>query len=140
MPDREGPSTSEFAASFPDRLVKALDDARGAMAGISASARAGRIDAATLRSLHEIYRLKVELELETAAILWRTAEIARALGDAIQVIERRRKPGELVADPWLGTIDAEEVAARRGRLSSVDERRGNVAHLRRRPPTDAEAA
>jgi hypothetical protein len=136
MPDLDGSRTSEFAASLPARLARALGDARGAMAGISASARGGAIDAETLRRLHEIYRLKVEVELETAAILWRTAEVVRALTDSIQLIERRGPGGESEDARWLGTLQLAEIEERRARLSRIDERRPSMPV----EPPDARAA
>ena len=136
MRDQEGRSPSSFAASLPARLARALGDARGAMAGISASARDGAIDAETLRRLHEIYRLKVEVELETAAILWRTAEIVRALTDSIQLIERRGLAGETEDAGWLGTLQLAEIEERRARLSLIDERRPRMPV----EPPDARAA
>ena len=92
------------------------------MAGISSSARSGAIDAETLRRLHEIYRLKVEVELETAAILWRTAEIVRALTDSILLIERRGRVEESDDAGWLGTLQLAEIEERRARLSLIERR------------------
>lgn len=97
MPNRDGASTSEFAATFPARFTQVLADARGTMAGIAASAGngAGLIPPEALQRLHELYRLRVELEIETAGVLWRTAEVVCALTDAIEVLNTRRRPTPL---------------------------------------------
>lgn len=93
MPSAGTPSVSRFAASFPRRFAEALADAQGAIAGIAASGNgegAGLIDADAMRRLHEIYDLRVELEIETAGVLWRTAEVVCAMADALELLGRRR--------------------------------------------------
>ena len=91
MPAAEEPPSLPFTASFPRRFHAALADARGAIAGIVASgdpANGGLVDARSLRTLHEIYRLRVELEIETAAVLWRTAEVVTAVSEALELLGR----------------------------------------------------
>lgn len=87
------PEQGGFTSTFPGRFASAMDHARGVMAGLqSGLGRAGVADEALAR-LHEIYRLKVELELETAGVLWRTAEVVCALTDALTALaERDRGP------------------------------------------------
>ena len=84
----------DFASTFPGRFASAMDHARGVMAGLqSGLGREGVADDALAR-LHEIYKLRVELELETAGVLWRTAEVVCALTDALTALaERDRGPG-----------------------------------------------
>jgi hypothetical protein len=124
MPDQDGSSsTSEFAAAFPARFANVLADARGTMAGISASADngAGLIPPEALQRLHEIYRLRVELEIETAGVLWRTAEVVCALTDAIMVLNGRKKPAPLPPGGWLGGVARGVVERRRARLAMQDD-------------------
>lgn len=123
MLDRDGASTSQFAAAFPARFANVLADARGTMAGISASASngAGLIPAEALQRLHEIYRLRVELEIETAGVLWRTAEVVCALTDAIEVVNQRRQPAPLPPSGWLGGLARGVVERRRARLAMQDD-------------------
>jgi hypothetical protein len=120
MPDRDGTSTAEFAATFPARFGDALADARGAMAGISASADGGNglIPPESLQRLHEIYRLRVELEIETAAVLWRAAEVVCALTDAIEALNRRSRPVPMPPRRWLGGVAGGVVESRRSRTAS----------------------
>ena len=84
----------DFASTFPGRFASAMDHARGVMAGLqSGLGREGVADVALAR-LHEIYRLRIELELETAGVLWRTAEIVCALTDSMTALaDRGRGPG-----------------------------------------------
>ncbi len=92
MPDDHG-STAGFASSFPRRFAAALADAQGVIAGIAAVAGErddGLIDPETMRKVHEIYRLRVELEIETASVLWRTAEVVSAMADVLDMLSRRR--------------------------------------------------
>lgn len=124
MPDSDGASsTSQFAADFPARFADVLADARGTMAGISASAvnGAGLIPPEALRRLHEIYRLRVELEIETAGVLWRTAEVVCALTDAIEALNGRTKPAPLPPGGWLGGVARGVVERRRARVAMQDE-------------------
>lgn len=95
MPSGGTPSASRFAASFPKRFAAALADAQGAIAGIVASGAGdsegrGLIDAEAMARLHEIYSLRVELEIETAGVLWRTAEVVCAMADTLDLLSRRR--------------------------------------------------
>jgi hypothetical protein len=111
-------SLARFSATFPQRFAAALADAQGTIAGIagvaaSSDGRRGLIDADTLRRLHEIYRLRVELEIETAGVLWRTAEVVCALTDAIEVLSRRRLDAPAPPLPWLGVISAAEIESKR---------------------------
>lgn len=97
MLDRDG-SSSRFSATFPRRFAAAMADARGALAGIAASGGRDLVDASVLARAHEIYRLRIELEIETAAVLWRTAEVVSALAEATACLEGRGvKPSELRA-------------------------------------------
>lgn len=123
MPNRDGTSTSQFAATFPARFADVLADARGTMAGISASAGngAGLIPPEALQRLHEIYRLRVELEIETAGVLWRTAEVVCALTDAIEVLNRRTRPAPLPPRGWLGGVARGIVERRRARIAMQDD-------------------
>lgn len=86
-----GPRLEEgdFASTFPARFATAMDRARGVMAGLqSGLGHEGVADDALVR-LHEIYRLRIELELETASVLWRTAEIVCALADSMTALANR---------------------------------------------------
>jgi hypothetical protein len=116
----DGSSAGSFSATFPDRVAAALADARGAIAGIASSAE-GRdgelIDPGTLARLHEIYRLKVELEIETAGVLWRTAEVVCALADALDVLRRRESPAPLPPRSWLPGLNGGSVLSRRSGAS-----------------------
>lgn len=120
MPNRSSPSASRFSASFPRRFAAALADAQGAIAGIAASAGDGGLAPDALRRLHEIYRLRVELEIETAGVLWRTAEVVAALADAIDVLGRRGGPGPGEGAPFLGSVTGADVERRRAGLTGVD--------------------
>ena len=76
--------------------VRVRDGPRPRGDGRACSPASGREGVAedALARLHEIYRLRVELELETAGVLWRTAEVVCALTDALTAIaERDRGPG-----------------------------------------------
>jgi hypothetical protein len=123
MPDRDGASTSHFAATFPARFADVLADARGTMAGIAASGHngAGLIPPEALQRLHEIYRLRVELEIETAGVLWRTAEVVCALTDAIEVLNKRARPAPLPPGGWLGGVARGIVERRRARIAMQDD-------------------
>ncbi len=124
MSARGSPSASRFSASFPRRFAAALADAQGTIAGIAASAQqggSGLIGSEALRRLHEIYRLRVELEIETAGVLWRTAEVVAALADAIDVLGRRGDPAPGEATPFLGAVTSAEIHRRRAALGGVDE-------------------
>jgi hypothetical protein len=124
MPGRDGDSSaSQFAASFPARFANVLADARGTMEGISASAvnGDGLIPPEALQRIHEVYRLRVELEIETAGVLWRTAELVCALTDAIEVLNRRRRPAPLPPGGWLGGVARGVVERRRARLAMQDD-------------------
>jgi hypothetical protein len=114
MLERDTATKSEFAATFPARFGRVLAEARGAIAGIAASAHRGRaaIDPEALRRLHEVYRLRIELEIETAGILWRTAELVCAMTDAIDALNRRRPSVPPPDQPWLGDVDPATVEAR----------------------------
>jgi hypothetical protein len=114
MLERDPARGSEFAATFPTRFGRVLAEARGAIAGIAASAQRGRsvIDPETLRRLHEVYRLRIELEIETAGVLWRTAELVCAITDAVDVLNRRRPSVPPPGEPWLGDADPSTVEAR----------------------------
>jgi hypothetical protein len=88
MQNGSGASPSRFARTFPRRFAAALADAQGVLAGIAASGEpgGGLIDAHALGKLHELYRLRIELELETAGVLWRTAEVVAAMADALELL------------------------------------------------------
>lgn len=121
--------SSRFAAAFPARFAGVIADARGAIAGITSQARnAGGdlLDSDALRCLHEIYRLRIELEIEAAAVLWRTAELVCSLTDAVEVINRRRQPAPMPPAEWLSGIPSSSVELRRGRSQMGDDyaRRG----------------
>lgn len=123
MLERAGPTSSQFASTFPERFAAALDEARGAMAGIAASAAdsGGLIPPEALQRLHEIYRLRIELEIETAGLLWRTAEVVCALTDAIEVLNERVRPVPLPPVGWLGGIARGVAERRRARVAMQDE-------------------
>ena len=135
MPDRGSPASSRFSATFPRRFAAALADAQGAIAGIAASAHpggSGLIGADGLRRLHEIYRLRVELEIETAGVLWRTAEVVAALADVLDVLGRRGDPAPDEAIPFLGSLASGEVEGNRTGLSGPEEaaaRRASWPHF-----------
>jgi hypothetical protein len=110
MPDGHG-STPGFASSFPRRFAAALADAQGAIAGIASSTGSredgGLIDPETMRRVHEIYRLRVELEIETASVLWRTAEVVSAMADVLDLLSRRRPAAVAPASRFPGAPRAE---------------------------------
>ena len=81
----------DFASTFPARFSSAMDRARGVMAGLQSGLGGEGADLEALARLHEIYKLRVELELETAGILWRTAEVVCALTDAATVLTDRER-------------------------------------------------
>ena len=88
------PEQGDFASTFPGRFATAMDQARGVMAGLHSGLGREGVAEDALARLHEIYRLRVELELETAGVLWRTAEVVCALTDAYTALaERDRGPG-----------------------------------------------
>lgn len=116
MPHRGDPSASRFAATFPQRFAAALAEAQGTIAGIAASAESARgvlIDPESLRRLHEIYRLRVEIEIETAGVLWRTGEVVAALADVLASLSHRRRPVPAPPLAWLGSLTGTDVRARR---------------------------
>jgi hypothetical protein len=109
-----------FGASFPSQAEAALERARGVVQGIDAvsgdgGANGELLDGESLRAYHDIYRLRIELELETAGVLWRAAEAAWALLD--------------VADALTNKVDGGEAAALR---DSLVDRRSNI--VLPRPP------
>jgi hypothetical protein len=90
---------SRFSTSFPSRFEAALQTARGAVQGIEAAsgnggAKGDLLDADSMRVYHEIFRLRIELELETAAVLWRAAESAWALLDLADMLTEKLDSGE----------------------------------------------
>jgi hypothetical protein len=93
VPVPGGIAAASFAAGFPDRFSAALDAARGVREGIEASSRDGMLNHESLRCCQEIYRLRVELELESAAFLWRAAEAVCALSDTAEVLSRMARGG-----------------------------------------------
>jgi hypothetical protein len=108
---------SRFAASFPSRFEAAMQTARGVVEGIEAASAEGEgrgelLYIESIRAYHEIYRLRIELELETAAVLRRAAESAWALLD--------------VADAMAGKVEDGEAAALR---ESVAKRRAAIVML-----------
>lgn len=139
MLEPAGPTNSQFASTFSARFAAALDEARGAMAGIEASAagNGGLIPPDALQRLHEIYRLRIELEIETAGLLWRTAEVVCALTDAIDVLNRRARPVPLPPVGWLGGLARGVAERRRARVAMQDEQSRRTA---RRPDLDAPGA
>ena len=145
MPSRGSTSGSRFTATFPRRFAAALADAQGAIAGIAASGQGGSGLIATdaLGKLHEIYRLRVELEIETAGVLWRTAEVVAALADVLDVLSRRGDPGLGEAGPFLGSLSGEELEANRAGLGGLEEagaRRASWPHFAGYPaPPEDEA-
>ena len=128
MPDHDavGP---RFATTFPARFAGVIADARGAIAGIRSSAANGGGDllgSDALRCLHEIYRLRIELEIEAAGVLWRTAELVCSLTDAADVINSRHRPAPMPPEEWMPGISGAAVSLRRGRSQMGDDyaRRG----------------
>jgi hypothetical protein len=124
-----------FARGFPDRLAAVLDEARGAISGVVASGQGpgGLLSPEQLRTLQEIYRLRIELELEVAGVLWRTVEAVCSMTDAIDVLGRRELPHQLEPGEWLPPTPADEVAARR-------EAAGLAGRGPTRPPLEAAQA
>lgn len=125
MSTRQEPLGAGFAGGFPSRFEAAISDARGALAGfVHAATERDLIDAATLARLHENFRLRVELEMEVASIMWQTAEIVCALSDACDVLRGPR--AEFTADePWLAGAGREVVTERRARTAIADDRARN---------------
>jgi hypothetical protein len=138
MRDRASASPSRFTATFPRRFAAALADAQGAIAGIASAGQGnGVIGSEAVRRLHEIYRLRVELEIETAGVLWRTAEVVAALADVLDMIGRRGDPGPGEAAPFLGGVTDAEIAANREGLGGAEEevaRRASWPVFAGRPP------
>jgi hypothetical protein len=122
MAGRDTP-TGQFAATFPARFAGVMADARGAMAGIEASMGngTGLIPPEGLERLHDIYRLRVELEIETANLLWRTAEVVCALTDAIESLNRRTSEATPPPQRWLGGVPHRIVERRRARVAMQDD-------------------
>ncbi len=84
-----GAALAAGSAGFPERFSAALEGARGAIAGIeSAHESNGLLDRESLLRLQEIYRLRVELQLESASILWRASQAVRALSEASVALSR----------------------------------------------------
>lgn len=125
---RSADRSPSFTASFPERLGKAMAEAHGAIAGIDASAANGLLDVRALRSLHEIYRLRVELEIEAAGLLWRTAELVSALGEAADLAQAHRRAAGNGASGRNGGAAPAAVGVRRA-APSLGAR---VTHLRER--------
>jgi hypothetical protein len=123
MPGRDAIPTGQFAATFPARFAGVIADARGAMAGIAASTGngTGLIPPEALERLHEIYKLRVELEIETANLLWRTAEVVCALTDAIESLNRRTSEASMPPQRWLGGVPRRIVEGRRSRVAMQDD-------------------
>jgi hypothetical protein len=102
VPIPDGATRSAFAATFPDRFAAVVAEARGAMAAVEASAAPGGerlLSDADLRLLREVYGLRVELEIEVAGILWRTAAVVRAAAAALEWLGRRPRPRPALARP-----------------------------------------
>jgi hypothetical protein len=120
MLERAGSTDSQFTTTFPERFEATLDEARGAMAAITASgsSQGGLIPPEALQRLHEVYRLRIELEIETAAVLWRAAEVVCALTDSIESLNRRARPAPMQPRRWLGGVVGGVVESRRSRTGS----------------------
>lgn len=124
MPSPSEAGGGEFRASFPARFEEAISEARLAARALTAGAESPG-EAGRLGRIHELYRLRVELEMEVAGVLWKTAETLCAMADAADLLRAsraRREPGrawvagsgrEVV--PQRGARAAFEEAARRGR-------------------------
>jgi hypothetical protein len=128
MADGDRAGSRDFSANFPERFAAATSQARGVMGALEASARPGRggvLDAASLARLHEIYRLRVELELETAGILWRTAEMICSLTDVVEVL--RSGPGR--GGPGGDRALMDSIAARRNRAGITADRAAGTPDL-----------
>lgn len=153
MPEQNGSSPSRFSATFPQRFASALADAQGTIAGITASAGSGEealLDVPSLARLHELYRLRIELEIEAAGVLWRTAEVVCAMADAIETLGRRRTAAgsdrrlagtspAAVEGRRAGTPIADDAHSRRMRWPQFGGQRGSEASAARfgRRPTAA---
>jgi hypothetical protein len=120
MPDLGNHAATRFAVTFPARFAGAMADAQGVLAGIASAAErrsdGALIDPEAMRRLHEIYRLRVELEIETAAVLWRTAEVVSAMADVLDLLSRRRPAGVAPGARFPG-LPPEEVERRRAHPS-----------------------
>jgi hypothetical protein len=112
VPVLGGVAAASFAAGFPDRFSAALDAARGVREGIEGATRDGMLNHESLRCYQEIYRLRVELELESAAFLWRAAEAVCALSDAAEVLSRMPRGGPALASVDLFQARREAIPAR----------------------------
>jgi hypothetical protein len=136
MPAASSPLGS-FVADLPRRFSMVIADARGAMSGIEASAAEngqgdGLLGLEALRRLHEIYQLRIELEIEAAAVLWRTAEVVCALTDASEALRRRLDDG--------GVGGATSLAAVRTRRARLSERERVALDQGALPPSGEEQA
>ena len=70
----------------------------------------GLLDPGSVRQLHQIFHLRIELELEVAAVLWRTAELVRAMADVGGAL-RRREAARARIRPQLELAGAPDDAA-----------------------------
>ncbi|MSO40416.1 MAG: hypothetical protein EXQ70_00685 [Solirubrobacterales bacterium] len=112
-------SPDAFAATFAQRFADAVNAARAALEGIDpatvGSGVSGLLEPGALHRLHEIYALRIELELEAASLLWRSAEAIAALHDASEALAPA--PGGRRA----AGLPADEVAGRAPRVLIQEE-------------------
>lgn len=130
---QSGKSLPSFASEFPERFASAIGSARGALEGIHSAMAAerdgGSLDVESLRRYQEIYRLRIELELESAGILWRAAEVTWALLDTLDAVNAIRE----------GDAPGARAATVAGRRSAIVVPRPPIVESERREASTADA-
>jgi hypothetical protein len=87
--------------------VQAIEAARSPAGGRAL------LSAESLSVYHEIHRLKVELELEAAAVLWRISEVVSALCDSNEALQPAASGRRVSLDPEWASARRNEISRRR---------------------------
>jgi hypothetical protein len=80
---------------LPASFACAMDEGRAVMAGIRSAAAQGFLDDAFVARAQAAYRLRIEVEIEAAQVLWAAAAVLRGLGGAIECLDEYRKSSRL---------------------------------------------